>query len=198
MAPGAVERRHLQRPQPLPVRMTGGEGIELGDHAVVVAESELGLDPLFLAGEAQVLEPAALGLGERLAELRERRAAPQCQRPPERLGGRLRIAARERPAPLARQPLEALGVDRLRSRVQDVPRRAGLERPLREHLAQPGDVDLHHLGRAVGQLLAPQVVQQPLDRDGAPGVEQQAGEQRPLLARPEIERGAAVARLQRA
>ena len=69
----------------------------------VAAEREVGLEPRFERGHAELLEPRALGLCERLGgELGQRRPAPERQRLAEPVG---RLAGRAlRPAPRAPPP----------------------------------------------------------------------------------------------
>ena len=100
--------------------------------------------------------------------------------------------------PSALQALEAHDVDRLRVDVERVAGLAGLQRPGRQRLAQRRDVDVDHLDRRLRDVLAPQVVDEALDRDRPVGVQQQPREQRARLATPELERLAvAVEHLQR-
>jgi hypothetical protein len=56
-------------------------------------------------------------------------------------------------------------------------------------------VDHLHGGRRL--VLAPQILEQRVDRDGAPGLEREAGEQRALARPAEGDGGAVVAGLQR-
>ncbi len=78
----AVEREHLQPPQPLACRVLAGEPLELADELGVHAELELRLDPILQRREAELLEPARLGLRERLeGEIRQRGATPELRAP---------------------------------------------------------------------------------------------------------------------
>ena len=89
------------------MRVLGDQRLELADQLGVAAEREVGLDPLLERRQPQVLEPAALGLGERLVrELGERRPAPERERLAQHRRGPFRVAVRERLAPLGEQPLE--------------------------------------------------------------------------------------------
>ena len=111
---GAVEREHLQPPQPLACRVLAGERLQLADQLGVHAELELRLDPVLERRQPQLLQPPRLGLRERLErEVGERCTAPQLRAP------RAARAARSRAGSLARppaEPLEAPRVDRLRRR----------------------------------------------------------------------------------
>ena len=81
LSPGAIERKHELRAQPLTERMLGDERAELADERRVVSQLELGLDPLLLRFEPELVEPRDLGLGEvRVPELRQSGASPECER----------------------------------------------------------------------------------------------------------------------
>ncbi len=73
-----------------------------------------------------------------------------------------------------------------------VARRACHDQPRRQLLAELGDEDLHHLRRALRHLLAPEVVDETIDRHDPARVKQQQREQRLLLAACQLD-GAAVA-----
>jgi hypothetical protein len=85
---------------------------------------------------------------------------------------------------LGDEPLEPNGVHRLAIEPQLIAAtvghdlRAGL---LGKQLAELRYVELHHLGRARGRLLAPQTLDQPIARDGEVRVQRERGQQRPLL-----------------
>ena len=138
------------------------------------------------------------GRGERLRELPERGPAPERARGGEALGRRVGVAVGQRLAALLAQPLEPQQVDGLRRDLEPVARRTRLQRPARQDLAELRDVDVHHLHRRGGHALAPQRVDERIDRHGPVRLEQQAGEQR-ALALPTGGHGhAAVHDLQRA
>src|SRR5215213_5216491 len=78
LTPGAVEREHQLTPKTLAERVLFDEQIELADELAVRASLELGLDPLFDRCQAQVLEPADLGLRKGVErEFGERLSAPE-------------------------------------------------------------------------------------------------------------------------
>ena len=72
-----------------------------------------------------------------------------------------------------------------------------MQRPRRQHLSQLRDVDLHHLLRALGHVLAPELVDDPVDRQRAIGVDEQEREQRALLAAAQPDLALPVAHLER-
>ena len=64
-------------------------------------------------------------------------------------------------------------------------------------LPQPRDVDLNELRRARGWAGAPELIDEPIARDDLIGVQEQEGEQRALLRRPQRHRPALVPDLKR-
>ena len=122
MPAAAVESEHQLPSQPFPERMAADERVELGDELRVPAERQLGVDALLQAREVLLDEPRLLQPGERLRELGERRAAPQRQRTPQRGGGIVRAAVRERVASLRVETLEGTQIERVAVEVEAVPR----------------------------------------------------------------------------
>ena len=132
-------------------RLGGDERLELGDHLAVPALVEVVLDRELERRQPQLIEPADLGVRERLVgKIVERRAAPQ----PQRLARR---ACGER-------LLKALRIDRARADAQlvAVASRDDLRAvsARRERLAQLRHIDLDQLARRRGRPLAPQPVDQ--------------------------------------
>ena len=88
--------------------MLRDQPLELADELSAAAELEVGVDPLLERLQAQLLEPADLGLDEGLeGEVGERWAAPQGQRLPEQL----RPLFRRLGSCLGDEALEALEVE---------------------------------------------------------------------------------------
>ena len=153
------------------------------------AEREVGLDPLFERGEPGVLEPRAGVSGERLGmELDERRAAPQLDRLVEPLRRSLPIAGAEQLAALSHEQLEAVEVELPIFDSQRVARRFRQQPIGPKSLAQLRDIALKRLRRGFRRLLAPEVVDQPVDGDHAVSVQQQDREQRARLCRRQRDR----------
>ena len=196
--PGPVEREHRLPAQALAQREPRDLGRQLPDQLRVAALHQVRLDAVLETGQAQLVEMIALGLREGLGELGERLAAPEPERLAQVRGGGRRLAGLERRAARAAQPVEAHDVDRLRVDLDEVAGRAREEHVGRQQLAQLRDVDLDHLRRRVGHGVAPEVVDEAVDRDRAVGRHEQPGQQRPLLEAAERERRAAVEHLHRA
>ena len=172
--------------------------LQLPGDVAMAAERELRVDPVLDGEQPELVEVCGRGRGERLRELTERGPAPERARGREALGRRGGVAVGQRLAALLAQPLEPQQVDGLRRDLEPVARRARLQRPARQDLAELRDVDVHHLHRRGGHALAPQRVDERIDRHGPVRLEQQAGEQR-ALALPAGGHGlAAVHDLQRA
>ena len=96
----AVQGEHQLPAQPLAQRMTGDEGLELGDDLAVASEREVGLDPFLDGGQAELLEAGDLLLRERV-EARSRRAAGRARAPAPRGGASMPRALRRRRVPSA-------------------------------------------------------------------------------------------------
>ena len=182
---GAVERQHLQSPQPLACRVLAGEPRQLADELGVHAELELRLDPLFEGSQVKLVEPARLRLCERLeGKVSQGRAMPELERVAQASGA----LARGCVAHLECEPLEAARVDRVRRDAEHVAGRTGLEELGAEHPAQPRDAVLDVGRRRARRRIAPQLLDQRVDRDDLVGVDQQERQQRPLLGAAERQR----------
>ena len=144
----AVQREHQLAAQPLAMRMLRDQRLQLADELGVPAQRQVGLDPLLERRQPQLLEPAALDPRERLlAELRQRRAAPQRQRLAQQPRRTLGVGV----ARLGDEPLEARQVDQLRLDLRaGSPAAASCSASGRQHLPQPRDVHLHGLDRRPG------------------------------------------------
>lgn len=123
-------------PQTLPERVESHERLELAGQLAVPSQSEVGLDPLFEAGQPQLFEAGPLEHRERLLELGERRPAPEIERCAQRFRGIGRPCRGERLAAAREQLLEAGEVELAGLDVQDIPGRLRLEPPGRQHLAE--------------------------------------------------------------
>ena len=105
----------MQAPEALSSRVLRDQRLELADHLVVAPEPELGLDPVLVRDEAQLLEARDLALRERLvAQVRERRPAPEGERLGEQLGGLAKRTSAQRGVSFFREPLEAFRVELVR------------------------------------------------------------------------------------
>ena len=168
LAGRAVERDHALRVKALAQRLVRQQGLDLRQHFAVAPGVEVVIDRDFGRARAQILEAPDLRSGERLVgDVAQGRPPPQAQRLPR--------------GALGEQPLEAARVHPVAPQLQLIatPTRGdGVVLAVRGHrLAQPRDVDLHHLGRRRRRLLAPEPVDQALGRDGRAGVERQHRQQ---------------------
>ncbi len=172
LAARAVEREHQLRSERLTQRMLGDERLELRHELRRAAGGEVCLDPLLDRRDALFLEPRCL---ERKLAIGERRTAPERQRLAQELGG-LRGLALPR---LRDELVEGADVD---VALDEVARLARLDRPVAERLAEARDIDLQGGRGCRGRLVPPELVDQPLCRDDASGVQSQEGEKGALLA----------------
>ena len=178
----AVQGRHQLSPETLAERVLGDEGFELSDQLVVAPEREVGVDPQLDCCKPDLAEPSDGRLGEALVgEVRERRASPERQRVAEPLRRIARQAASEQAPPLVHEPLESVEIERVGLDPDDVAGRSGRQHVLRQRLAKSRDVDPQCGGGALGRVLAPELVDQPVGRNDLVGVEEEQGEKRPRL-----------------
>ena len=109
-------------PKGLVERVASDQCSQLSDHCRVMATGKVGLDPPCGSHETELLEPVDVRLRERLvAEVGERRTAPQTKGLTEQSGGLGRLPVSEGLAALAGQTLEARCVHGLRGDLEDVP-----------------------------------------------------------------------------
>jgi len=188
-----VVGEHQLPAQPLVGRMLLDECLEPTEDQEVPACGEVQLAPPRQRSQAQVLQPHDVRLREWLVgEVLQRASPPQTQGLPQQV----RLLFRPGAPGVSQQALEAYGVEVVRAEAQGVPRWAGEEHPVREHLPHLRDVGLDHLPGAHGRLL-PKVLDQPMARDGAARVQEQDGEQRTLFRRRDHDLGLAVHDLER-
>ena len=205
LAAGAVEGQHELAAGALSQRLGRDQPLQPPDHLLVVAEREVGLDPVLARGQMKLLEPGDLGLGERLVgQVAKRRAPPELERRVQLRAGGARIVGRQRASPLAHERLESLGIEPLGIDPQLVARRArqehaalagggtGLEDP-----PQSRDGHLERLDRLVRALTGPQLVDQAVARDDLVRVQEQHSEKRSLSGAAQGEWRVAVGRLER-
>ena len=154
----------------------------------MAAEREIRLDAVLERRQPQLLQPRHLGLRERLvAHVLVRPPAPQPERLAEARRRRGGFAARQLGRPRATSVLEALEVELAGRQAQPVPGPVQLDPIGAEPVAQAGHVDLQRVDGCRGRLLAPQRVDQPVARDDLAARDQQAREQRDLLARRQLD-----------
>ena len=182
LAAGAVEGEHELAAEPLTERVLPHERLELAGDLGVPPEGEVGVDALAEAAEAEVVEPGDLGLGEALvADVGERRAAPQAERVPQRLRGLVRLAGGELLPSTPEVVLEEVGVERAR------PQPDGVAATLRHHHtvahrgAQPRRHHVDGVPRVPRARAAPQLVDDAVERDdgAAPHQQQRQEGERP-------------------
>ena len=179
LAPGVVEREHLAAAQALVVRVLLHERLELAHQLLVAAAGEVGVDAVGQAREPQRLEPRRLRLGEALAgDVRERGAAPQRERLPQRGRRLVRLAARQLRAAAPQERLEAVGVEAAGRRPQRVAAALGHQHALVQRRPQPRGQHLDGLAPVLRIGAAPQLVDGAVDVHDRAAVHEQQREQR--------------------
>jgi len=158
--------------------------LELADERIVRSESQVGVHPILEAGEPELFQTRALNHGERLLETGERRSAPQRKGFAQLGRGALGVTAGELGPAVLAEAAEPHDVDGGRVELDRIAGRARQQDLRRKQLAQLRAVDLHHLHGWIRNVIAPEVLHETLDGDGAVDVEQEPGEQRALLRPP--------------
>ena len=132
------------------------------------AERKVGVDPLLERREAELVEVRG-GLARRLGrEIGERRTAPERESLSQAVGGRGRLGA----VGLLDEAPERVEIELARRDPEEVPGRARDE-PVAELATQPDQVVLERRLRRRRRIVAPDAVDEPVDRDDAVRLEQQ-------------------------
>jgi hypothetical protein len=192
LAGGAVERQDEQAPQLLAQRMGPHELLELGDRLSALAAVEPDLPQPLDGPHPQLLEPGRLGLEGGTAEDRVRRPPPQRQR-----GRQHRDGITCDVGHLGQQPDELLGVDPARRHVEGVAPgvRPGAPGPASapRGTARARDAAARRTTaarpRPARRAIAPDLVDEVLDRDRTSGRRDEPTDQGPGLAPAEVEDG---------
>ena len=187
----AIQRQHLQLHQALLEGMRDDQRLQLAQQLAVAAQLEVELDPLDDRGQPLLLQPRALAVEQAVrAHSPERLAAPDTKRLLDPLAGAPRLTVRARPPRPVERPLPAVDIALARLQLQQIAARltdqpAAVGARLGQRLAQPRDVHLQAVARPRGRLLAPQLIDQPVDGHDATAHQRQHREQRPRpLTRP--------------
>ena len=102
-------------------------------------------------------------------------------------------AGLEVPSPLLDQVLELSGVDRVWVDPEQIARRLPDDRVRRQQLAELRDVDLERVGRGLGRVAGPELLDQCVCRDDLVPVQEQQREQSSRLLCCELQPAAVVA-----
>jgi hypothetical protein len=138
-----------------------------------------------LRGQAQLLEPCDLRLGETaVGDVGERLSTPKVKR-------LLRPAIFDQESEAGEIELSVCDAEQVAGRLR-------LQAPTAEQLAHLGDVSLKRFVGGLRRLLVPERVDQAVGGDDLVRVHEQACEQRPLLGAAEVERFSFVEHFERA
>jgi hypothetical protein len=188
---GAVVREHQLSPGSLSERVLAHEGRQVGHELHVAAECQPGVEPMLLGEEPELREPLPLDGHER----HERQSgegfpAPERERLLQQSARPLRVAGRERRAPFGEAALEEHGVDLLWLGPEEVARPPRDDPLAAERAPQVVDVDLEGRLGSRGRIVGPEAVDGSLTRDSGVGVQEQQGQELPLLRGAELESAA--------
>ena len=152
--------------------------LQVGDHGRVAAESEMCVDAVLEAAEAQLLEPCHLALRKLFgSEVAQRGATPQGERLVERGHGVARTSTGERLPARLMDGFEPVGIELVGPETQRVASRAA-DDPVRrrEGFPDPGDVGPNGLRRGGRRLGAVEILYQPSHGAELTALEKQDGE----------------------
>ncbi len=189
MAAGAVEGLHEQQPQVFPQRIVGQQPAQLRDDLGVAAAGQLGLDPEFGGVETEIGQPPGFRLDQcRRRGIGQRAAVPERERLGQ-LGRRtLGIPGGISAPALAHEGLEHLGVAIPRGQPQQVTGSTCDQEgtvSVTEEPAQPQHVDADQVGRLRRRALPPYLVDQHVDGNDLPGIDQKGSQDRTPLRGPD-------------
>ncbi len=166
LAARAVEGDHELGPESLAQRMLRDERLQFRDELGVPAGRKLRLDPILGRGQTQLLEPRRLGPRKgRVAEVHERRPAPEADRVPQLLRCLRRRATSKVGPRLLDHSLEPIGVQLLGLDAEQVARAASDEQIGLQQLAQLRDAVLDDLPGRWRRIALPELVDQAIARD---------------------------------
>ena len=191
LAVGAIEREHQLRAQSLPQWVRRDQTLELANQLAVTAEREPRLDVVFDRRDTELFEPPDRICGEALvADICQRRPAPEPDRLRERVRRRLRAPGGELRASTLHELLEPIQVELTRLEAHEIAGRSrhdharrGPRRTARlDRLSQLRNIALQRGRRRRRRRLAPDQIDQPLARNDLARMEQE-DRQHPALAR---------------
>jgi hypothetical protein len=194
----SVECEHPQRPRPLTQRILERQRLELADKRRILSQIELGGQAILHRQLPRFLESGYLALQRELvAQLTERGPSPEPERVPEVVPARGRIAM-ELLLPSQRQQLELPRIELARLDSDPVSAMRSIQSVCPDGRPEAVDVALERAPRRLGRLVAPDVIDQDVDRDDLVWATDEVSEHEPLLATPERDRFAAILYLDRA
>ncbi len=187
-APRVLQRADPQDLERLVQRALLAQGGQLREGALGLAQGQGRREPAPARVQAYGLPPG--GLGRRVREIRQRRAAPQRQGLVVQ-GGRLGRVLRRGSGP--REPLEAVQVDVLARRDQQVPAVRRAHRPVSQRPPQPGHQRLQRGRRIRRPVRVPHLGHEHVHRHRPPRAQRERRQQRPQARSADGDGGPVVA-----
>ena len=186
-----VERQHQARVEDLAQRHFANEPSKVGDELQMTTTGELGIDPPFEGDGPKFVEPCTVSSSRvGSCEIRERGAAPQGERDRQGIGGGLRIANGECSGRLGKEGLEAPEIDVAFLGAQPVAVRLRLDAGDAECPTQARHVDPNRVPRTGGRIVAPDLIDEVVRRDGLADVQDKERENRPLQIAADLDAAA--------
>ena len=193
LAAAAIEGQHQLAAELLAKRVLAYQPFQLGHELRLPSELEVGGDPLLDRRPPLLLEAAALGGRERAVELCKGDTPPERERLPEPF----RRLGRSRTARAGNSVLEAHEVELPVLEPHRVPGRLRDDHISPEHFAELRDVHLDSRRCRLRRLVAPELVDQAVTRNGLVGTEEQERQEPALLGATQLEGPAFVLDFQR-
>ena len=153
LSAGPVEGNHQEEAKPLSIRILGHEHLELGDRLARPSCVDLGAEGLLEREDPQLRQTSDLVLREPFVrKVGQRGTAPELERFSR--------------SPDPDEMLEPIGIELARIDLERVSTALRHDAVAPEELPQPTDVDLQRGGRRPGRLGRPELLDQPLGRNG--------------------------------
>ena len=144
---------------------------------------QVGVDPSFQDHRVELVEPGAGGAGGRSGvEIGEGRSPPEGERRFEPRRSISRVAFRKRRGRIGHERLEPTQVDAVAFGSQPIAARLRFDATGTDDASEPRHMHLERVMCAGWRIVSPDLVDQPVGRDGLADVQHEEGEDRPLAA----------------
>jgi hypothetical protein len=157
------------------------EPSKVGHERQMTTTGELGIDPPFESHGPKLVEPCPVSSSRaRCCEIRKRGAAPEGERDRQGIGGCLRIGGGRCVGRFGKESLEAPEVDDAALRTEPVAVRLRLDTVDAKCTTQARHVDPNRVLRTGGRIVAPNLVDEVVRRDGLADVQHEDRKYRSL------------------